>query len=107
MPLLVPRPRLRHLFLSPTSPNMAISDTLSRPIYDRKYSPLRRLSWAWRILATYTSFLTWWVAALSIMELGSLGRVRGEAHRAGGERSWLHARALRRCGPLRGSAGWR
>ncbi|PNW74537.1 hypothetical protein CHLRE_12g492150v5 [Chlamydomonas reinhardtii] len=41
---------------------MAISDTLSRPIYDRKYSPLRRLSWAWRILATYTSFLTWLVS---------------------------------------------
>ncbi|PNH04947.1 hypothetical protein TSOC_008841 [Tetrabaena socialis] len=41
---------------------MAVSDTLSpltRPIYDRKYTPLKRYSWPWRILATYTSFLTW------------------------------------------------
>ncbi|PNW74588.1 hypothetical protein CHLRE_12g491550v5 [Chlamydomonas reinhardtii] len=34
-------------------------DMISRPIYDRKYSPLRRLSWAWRSLATYASFITW------------------------------------------------
>ncbi|KAG2427858.1 hypothetical protein HXX76_012178 [Chlamydomonas incerta] len=34
-------------------------DMLSRPIYDRKYAPLKRLSWAWRALATYVSFMTW------------------------------------------------
>ncbi len=41
---------------------MAIANTLSpltRPIYDRKYPGLRRFSWVWRTLATYTSFMTW------------------------------------------------
>lgn len=35
--------------------------TFTRPIYDKKYAPLKRISWPWRILATYTSFLTWCV----------------------------------------------
>ncbi|GLC39343.1 hypothetical protein PLESTB_000895200 [Pleodorina starrii] len=29
------------------------------PIYDRTYKPLKRFSWPWRLLATYTSFLSW------------------------------------------------
>lgn len=32
---------------------------VSRPIFDRKYPQLRRFAWPWRILATYTTFLTW------------------------------------------------
>ncbi len=44
---------------------MAVTDmptvhsTLSRPIYDRTYQPLKRFSWPWRLLATYASFMTW------------------------------------------------
>ncbi|GFR46515.1 hypothetical protein Agub_g8101 [Astrephomene gubernaculifera] len=44
---------------------MAVTDVLSpatRPIYGRKYSGLKRFSWPWRILATYTSFMTWLVS---------------------------------------------
>ncbi|EFJ45523.1 hypothetical protein VOLCADRAFT_94281 [Volvox carteri f. nagariensis] len=41
---------------------MAVTEVLSavrRPIYDRTYPKLKRFSWPWRLLATYTSFLTW------------------------------------------------
>ncbi|KAG2492119.1 hypothetical protein HYH03_009610 [Edaphochlamys debaryana] len=44
---------------------MAVVDKLSavtRPIYDRKYSSLKRFSWPWRVLATYASFMTWLVS---------------------------------------------
>ncbi|EFJ50773.1 hypothetical protein VOLCADRAFT_88631 [Volvox carteri f. nagariensis] len=37
---------------------MAVTPT-TRPIYDRAYPPLKRFSWPWRLLATYTSFLAW------------------------------------------------
>lgn len=30
-------------------------------IYHRHYPALKRFSWVWRILATYTSFMTWCV----------------------------------------------
>ncbi|KXZ49869.1 hypothetical protein GPECTOR_19g320 [Gonium pectorale] len=33
--------------------------TITRPIYDKKYPALKRFSWPWRILATYTTFITW------------------------------------------------
>lgn len=36
-----------------------VHTSLSKPVYDRKYPSLKRFSWVWRILATYSSFVLW------------------------------------------------
>jgi hypothetical protein len=33
-----------------------------RPIYDRNYPSLKRFSWVWRGLATYWTFMSWFVS---------------------------------------------
>ncbi|KAG2452689.1 hypothetical protein HYH02_002921 [Chlamydomonas schloesseri] len=70
---------------------MAVSDVLSpitKPIYDRKYSPLRRLSWAWRMLATYTSFM-FWAASTPWLALRAIAPYNFQDNLSDIESAWL------------------